>query len=130
DRSLVSTGSRLLSRSEWSSLGAWWLDELAGDPAYEEEVLPLALDLLAPQPGSTYLDLGCGEGRLMAALESRGARSIGVDVAPDLLDRAAAFGEIHRTEAPPIPLAPNSVEGVAIVLTLEHIRDEEEVLAE
>jgi SAM-dependent methyltransferase len=85
---------------------------------------------LDPQPGQTYLDLGCGEGRLMAALGHADAGAVGVDVAPDLLERAAAFGETHQAEVPPIPLGSDSVDGVAIVLTLEHIRDEEEVLAE
>src|SRR5690606_29360619 len=108
DRPLVPTGARLLSESDWSSLGDWWLDELAGDPAYEEEVLPLALELLDPERGRTYLDLGCGEGRLMAALQRAGSVPVGVDVAPDLLSRAAAFGAVHRAEVPPIPLASDS----------------------
>jgi SAM-dependent methyltransferase len=66
----------------------------------------------------------------MAALQRAGSVAVGVDVAPDLLERAAAFGEIHQAEVPSIPLDSDSVDGVAIVLTLEHIRDEEEVLAE
>src|SRR5690606_36769703 len=92
--------------------------------------LPLALELLDPERGRTYLDLGCGEGRLMAALQRAGSVPVGVDVAPDLLSRAAAFGAVHRAEVPPIPLASDSVDGVVLVLALEHIRDEEEVLAE
>jgi SAM-dependent methyltransferase len=93
-------------------------------------VLPLALDLVAPESGRTYLDLGCGEGRLMSGLGRAGATAVGIDVAPDLVVRAAAFGEVHLAEVPPIPLASDSVDGVAVVLVLEHIRDEEEVMAE
>lgn len=116
---------------EWASLGHWWLDELAGDPAYEEEVLPLALELLEPRPGHTYLDVGCGEGRVMREIAARGGRPIGVDVSADLLEHAAAYGEVHLADVPPFDfLATDSVDGVVIVLVLEHIRDEEAVFEE
>jgi hypothetical protein len=49
----------------WTDLTSWWLDEIATDPAYEEVVTPLLLDVLEPQAGKLYLDLGCGEGRVM-----------------------------------------------------------------
>src|SRR6185436_8155942 len=40
----------------------------------------------------TALDIGCGEGWLTRALSERGVRTIGVDVVPDLIDRAARAG--------------------------------------
>jgi 2-polyprenyl-3-methyl-5-hydroxy-6-metoxy-1,4-benzoquinol methylase len=40
----------------------------------------------------TALDVGCGEGWLVRALEDRGIRTIGVDVVPDLIDRATRAG--------------------------------------
>lgn len=104
---------------------------MAGDPAYDEEVLPLALSLLDPEPNKTYLDVGCGEGRVMAAIAETGASAIGVDISPALLERAARFGETHLDDVPPISFAADdSVDGVAIVLVLEHIPDEEAVFAE
>jgi SAM-dependent methyltransferase len=115
---------------EWSSLGDWWLDELAGDPAYEEEVLPLALALLDPRPGLTYLDVGCGEGRMMAAIGEQDATAIGVDVSAELVALAARYGEVHRAEVPPFPLETDTVDGVVMVLVLEHLRDEEAVFVE
>lgn len=115
----------------WIALADWWLGELANDPAYDDEVLPLALDVLDPRPGLTYLDVGCGEGRVMAAIAERGGIPVGVDVSPDLLERAAAHGEVHRAEVPPLDfLADDSVDGVVQVLVLEHIGDEEGVFAE
>ena len=47
--------------------------------------------VLSRSPG-TALDIGCGEGWLVRALEERGIRTIGVDVVPDLIDRAARAG--------------------------------------
>jgi len=107
------------------------LTELAEDPAYDEEVLPLALDLLDPQPDAAYLDLGCGEGRVMAAIAARGAIPVGVDVAASLLEKASRFGQVHRAEIPPLSfLDDNSVDGVVVVLVLEHLEDEVSLFAE
>ena len=107
------------------------MTELAEDPAYDEEVLPLALDLLDPQPDAVYLDLGCGEGRVMAAIAARGAIPVGVDVAASLLDKASRFGQVHRAEIPPLSfLDDNSVDGVVVVLVLEHLEDEVSLFAE
>lgn len=111
---------------DWRFLAGWWLDELAADPAYQEEVLPLALDLLDPQPDLTYLDVGCGEGRVMAAIARRGAIPTGVDVVPELVERASRYGQTHLADVPPFDFsADGAVDGVAVVLVLEHVRDEE-----
>lgn len=115
---------------DWASLGGWWLDELADDPAYNEEVLPLALDLLDPQPGHTYLDLGCGEGRAMAAIGAAGATPVGVDVAGELLVRASGHGPVVRTQFPPLPFDDASFDGVIVVLVLEHLADDVAVFEE
>lgn len=91
----------------------------------------MGLELLDPQPGRVYLDLGCGEGRAMAALAERGARAIGVDVSPGLLERASRYGEVHRATVPPLSfLEDDSVDGVLVVLVLEHLRDERPVFEE
>ncbi|MGH8911189.1 MAG: methyltransferase domain-containing protein [Acidimicrobiia bacterium] len=130
---MVQTGAWLLSDGspDWSALAEWWLTELADDPAYEEEVLPLALDLLGPRPGATYLDLGCGEGRVMAAIASRGAIPVGVDVAASLLEKASSFGQVHQAEIPPLDfLDDDSVDGVVVVLVLEHLEEEQSMFAE
>jgi ubiquinone/menaquinone biosynthesis C-methylase UbiE len=43
---------------------------------------------LIPAPGSSTLDLGCGEGRVVRDLAERGHRVIGIDVSPTLLEAA------------------------------------------
>lgn len=47
--------------------------------------------VLAHSPG-VVLDLGCGEGWLVRALAERGLSVYGVDVVPDLIERARAAG--------------------------------------
>lgn len=67
----------------------------------------------------------------MAAIRRRGGTAIGVDLSDPLLERAAEHGRVHRAEVPPLDfLADESVDGVAIVLVLEHLGDERGILSE
>ena len=55
--------------SEWVGHADWWLGEIADDPIYQLDVVPLAQDLIGTPEGK-LLDLGCGEGQLMRAIGS------------------------------------------------------------
>lgn len=103
-------------------MGDWWLTELASDPAYEDEVTPLVMDLA--RPTGLMLDVGCGEGRLMRALAAVGATAIGVDIVPSLLERASEFGGVVRAELPSLDWCSDSVfDGAIVSLVLEHLPD-------
>ena len=104
----------------WSRMSDTWLAELEGDPAYDSLVTPLLLAALSPQPGRRYLDLGCGEGRVMRALEKRGAIAHGIDLNVDLARRA---GTALVARLPVIPIRRDAYDGVYSVLALEHIED-------
>lgn len=111
----------------WDKLGGWWIEELAGDPAYHEEVEPLLLDLLAPKAGQLYLDLGCGEGRIMSSLQGLGASVIGCDMNQTLLARAQERGSVVRAVLPDLSwVRPRSFDGAFVGLVLEHLRNEQE----
>ena len=62
--------------------------------AYDESfrfVSDLGLDLvrlLDPQPGERVLDLGCGTGRLAAAIAAAGAEVVAIDSDPAMIERA------------------------------------------
>ena len=110
--------------ADWTDLDEWWLDEIH-DPAYAEQVLPLALRTLSPEAGSTYLDLGCGEGRVMKAVAEI-ATAIGVDVNLRLLVHAAPHGPVVAATLPQLnTFRVDSVDGAYVVLALEHIHDAE-----
>lgn len=111
----------------WHQLGQWWLEELYSDPAYNEEIQPLLLDLLTPQPGGLYLDLGCGQGRLMAALKDAGSRVVGCDINALLLKRARHEGSAVRAALPDLGWIRGSpFDGAFVGLVLEHLPDERE----
>jgi SAM-dependent methyltransferase len=104
----------------WSGLFEWWVAEIAEDPAYEEVVTPLLLEVLQPQSGKRYLDVGCGEGRVMRTVASGGASAVGIDLSYELVERAGS-GVVADLVA--MPLRDSSFDGVYSVLTLEHVED-------
>lgn len=115
----------------WSDLTDWWLDEIATDPAYEDVVTPMLLDVLSPEMGKTYLDLGCGEGRVMRALGSANAKAIGVELNLDLARRAVEAGPVVSGSLPDLGFVrDDSVDGALCVLVIEHIEDHQLLLSE
>jgi SAM-dependent methyltransferase len=110
--------------SEWQDLAGWWTEELASDAAYQEEVLPLLLGLLDPQTGRTYLDAGCGDGRVMRAVGAAGARAIGCDVNVELLQLARSEGPVIGCRLPELEwIRSGSLDGAYASLVLEHLVD-------
>lgn len=104
----------------WSELSDWWLSEVSGDSAYEMVVTPLLLEVLRPASGLTYLDVGCGEGRVMRTLREHGAVAHGVHLSFELARRAetAVVADLRR-----LPLQKDSYDGIYCVLTLEHVAE-------
>lgn len=112
-------------------LAAWWLGEVAADPAYLDEVLPLALEMLRPEKDHLYLDLGCGDGRLLDAVAAAGAHAVGVEGSATLAATARLAGPVAVGRIPDLGfLGDSSVDGVAIVLVLEHLEETGRVFAE
>ncbi len=72
--------------SRWSAL------EYARNAAFVPELGSAALDLLAPIPGELILDIGCGDGALTARIGEAGARVIGLDSSPEMVEAARARG--------------------------------------
>jgi trans-aconitate methyltransferase len=62
------------------------------------------VELLAPHAGERILDLGCGDGALTEQLAAMGAKVVGVDNSPAMLDAARKRGlhvEHHSADAIP-----------------------------
>jgi SAM-dependent methyltransferase len=111
----------------WSELSDWWRGEVESDPAYEGVVTPLLLEVLRPGAGDRYLDLGCGEGRLMRTLTELGAVVHGVDLSEDLVDDVGIATVATITS---LPMRAASYDGAYSVLTLEHIEEDDSFFCE
>lgn len=62
------------------------------------------VDLLAPKPGESILDLGCGDGVLTKKLQDLGCRILGVDASPDFVRSARALGlDTRRLDGQALP---------------------------
>ena len=75
---------------QWNAKG--YKENFTFVPQYGEDVL----SLLTLRPGMRVLDLGCGNGALTERIHQAGARVIGMDASPEML-------EIARREYPHIP---------------------------
>ncbi len=87
----------------WSEMGDWWLTELERDSAYEEVVTPMFLDILSPEPGALYLDLGCGEGRVMRTMLDKGSHVHGVEMNQMLASRSSEVAPTVIAHLPDLP---------------------------
>ncbi|MDJ0923418.1 MAG: class I SAM-dependent methyltransferase [Acidimicrobiia bacterium] len=108
------------SATDWPDLTDWWLGEVATDPIYELDVLPLVVALAGEERGLT-IDLGCGEGQVMRRLPGN---VVGTDVVLPLLKRASSAGPVVQSRLPDLGwLRTDAVDTALLVLVLEHLPD-------
>jgi len=70
----------------------WSAADYAQNAAFVPELGAAALRLLDPRPGELVLDVGCGDGALTARIAEAGARAIGLDSSPEMVEAARARG--------------------------------------
>lgn len=106
--------------SKWDDLAEWWTGEVAQDPAYPLDVVPM-LGKLIPDSVGCAMDLGCGEGQGMRRM---GANVFGCDVSLELLRRADASGSVVQTELPDLRwLGDATLDTAVSVYLLDLIKD-------
>lgn len=78
-----------------------------------------------PELGGTCVEIGVGAGRMTRALAGDFERVVGLDVSPDMIDRARRAApdhvELHRVDGPHIPLADDSADALFSVHVLQHL---------
>jgi SAM-dependent methyltransferase len=70
----------------------WNPERYRSDAGFVAELGLPVFELLDPRPGEAILDLGCGDGTLTQRLVEAGARVIGVDASPAMVDAARERG--------------------------------------
>lgn len=100
--------------------------ELIAHPNYANRTIAAAIE-----PGTT-LDLGCGDGTLLALLSKRGISGIGLDLSEKAVSLARGRGLDCRVSdlTEPLPFADRSFENVLLVDVLEHLYSPDHLLKE
>jgi len=70
----------------------WDPERYARNARFVSDLGAPVLDLLAPRPGETILDLGCGDGALTLEIVARGATVVAVDASAPQVEAARRLG--------------------------------------
>jgi SAM-dependent methyltransferase len=70
----------------------WSATDYAANAGFVPALGAAALALLAPKAGEMILDIGCGDGTLTQQIGASGARVIGLDASPEMVEAARAKG--------------------------------------
>src|SRR5437763_13215093 len=85
-----------------------------------------------PELGGACVEIGCGAGRLTAALADDFQRVVALDVSQDMIERARARApsnvEFRQVDGPAIPLGDDQADAVFSVHVFQHL-ESREVLA-
>lgn len=118
----------------WEAHAPWWQDQFTdgADPEYEDQILPLAVQLTGG--ARRVLEVGTGEGQVARAIAAaHGAVVVGLDPTRNQIGEAARRGgapHYLRAGAAALPVAAGSVDTVVACLVFEHIDAVDEAIAE
>ena len=82
-----------MTHASYNDIAQWYDQFLRERPIYMEVILPNLLALIGEVEGEVICDLACGQGWVARELARRGARVIGLDLAPNLLAIAQRYEE-------------------------------------
>ena len=82
----------------------WDAARYVNEASFVPEMAASLVEVLAPQPGESVLDLGCGDGALTARIAAAGATVLGIDSSAEQLALAHARGlPVARQDAHALP---------------------------
>lgn len=117
------------TRDAYERLAGVW-SQTTDDGPFNGALERPALRRLIPMPltGRVVLDAGCGSGAQCEWLLAAGADVIGVDLSPGMIAeaqrRCGGLGRFLVADlAEPLPLEPESLDGVASSLALHYVKD-------
>ena len=127
DRSVSDDRRRALA--DFDQMADLYADDAAVDPIKVSYERPTILAMAGDVRGKRVLDVGCASGELSAAFVERGARVVGIDLNPRLIERARgrlgskAEFRVADISAPLAFLESGSFDVVAASLVLHYLAD-------
>lgn len=116
----------------WEANADWWQREFTSgaDAEYEEQIIPLALELLAGR--QRIVDVGTGEGQIARRLTDTGSTVVGFDPTFNQIRMASELGgaSFGIADAAALPVASASCDAALACLVFEHIVAMPEAIAE
>lgn len=97
------------------------------------EVRERSYQLLDGQPGDTVVDVGCGTGRAVAELRTRGLNAVGVDISQQMItvaQRRFPEGDFRVATAASLPFADSSLNLYRSERLYQYLANPEETLLE
>ena len=122
--------------TSWGGVTDWYDSHLEtdSDSYHARVVLPNLTRLMAITPGTTVLDLACGQGFFSRAWADAGGKVVASDISPELIARAKERGgnvEYHASPADKAPFVDsNSIDKISCVLAIQNIENPKSVFEE
>jgi len=124
------------AETSWGGVAEWYQQLLSAEGTYQKEViLPNLLRLLEIKKGEVVLDLACGPGFFTNEFYKQGAKTIGADIASELIKIAKKNSpqdiKYFVSSADKLSfLADKSVDKITVILSVQNIENVSEVFKE
>ena len=117
-------------RDTWNRVGRNYLDVFA---RMTGRGAPLLIKAAGIRNGDQVLEIGCGPGYVAGLLSHTGARLVGIDLAPQMVDAARATYpdiEFHEANAEELPFESGRFDVVVACYALHHLARPEQAFTE
>lgn len=119
-----------MQKTSWSPVAKWYSGVVGeqGHYFHQHVIFPALGQLVFPQPHSSVLDLGCGQGVYARTLPSQ-VNYVGLDVSRDLvtdakkLDKNSLHQYFVADATQPLPVAEASFDHAVSILALQNMAD-------
>lgn len=127
--------------TSWGGVADWYDEYLGNEDSYQKAViLPNLMRILEPKIGDKIVDIACGQGYFTEEILARGAEVIGLDIAPELIEKAESRlrtkgitkkVKLFVSSADDLsPVQTSTIEAAVCVLAVQNIKEMDTMFGE